>query len=240
MDNNPVLVIGATGRIGRQVVQQLLGHGYPVRAIVRDAEKLKSLVGKHDNLSVCQGSVLDLSEEVFTEEVEGSRAVVSCLGHVISFQGMYGQPRYLCRDTVKKTFETIEKLGAPSKFILVNTVGVLNPAGDSKRGFLSRLAVSIIEFLIPPARDNKAAAWYLSKDVGTDSAMKWVSVRPCGLLEEEMSDYDVHECSFPGALFNATVSIPNVAHFMCELITNEQKWKEWEGKMPIIVNKDGY
>ena len=35
---DPVLVIGATGRIGRQVVAQLLDAGVPVRALTRRPE----------------------------------------------------------------------------------------------------------------------------------------------------------------------------------------------------------
>jgi len=32
----------------------------------------------------------------------------------------------------------------------------------------------------------------------------------------------------------------NVAHFMCELVTNQESWAKWHGKLPVIVNaKEG-
>lgn len=40
-----ILVTGATGNAGSQVVRVLLEHGQPVRAFVRDPEKARSLFG---------------------------------------------------------------------------------------------------------------------------------------------------------------------------------------------------
>jgi hypothetical protein len=28
----------------------------------------------------------------------------------------------------------------------------------------------------------------------------------------------------------------NVAHFMCELLTNPKTWTDWKAKLPVIVN----
>jgi (4-alkanoyl-5-oxo-2,5-dihydrofuran-3-yl)methyl phosphate reductase len=39
----PILVFGATGAIGREVVRALLGHGAPVRVLVRDSRKVAAL-----------------------------------------------------------------------------------------------------------------------------------------------------------------------------------------------------
>jgi len=35
----------------------------------------------------------------------------------------------------------------------------------------------------------------------------------------------------------ASTNMTNVAHFMCELVTNPQAWAEWKGKLPVIINK---
>mmetsp|Transcript_3796 Transcript_3796/g.4368 ORF Transcript_3796/g.4368 Transcript_3796/m.4368 type:complete len:243 (+) Transcript_3796:77-805(+) len=238
MTDSPVLVLGATGRIGSQVVKQLLDRGFSVRAIVRNAEKFQSQIGEHKRLSVKAASVLDIPDYEYADEVKSSKAVVSCLGHGGSFQGIFGHPRFLCRDAVKKTLKAVQQNEIPSKFILVNTVLVDNPQGDTKRGMFERFFLGMLEFLIPPAHDNKAAAQYLSNSVGTDSMMKWVSVRPCGLKETEASNYDIHARLFTSAFSYATVSIPNVAHFMCELVENDDTWTKWEGQMPIVVDRE--
>jgi hypothetical protein len=31
----------------------------------------------------------------------------------------------------------------------------------------------------------------------------------------------------------------NVAHWMCELVTNPKAWDEWKGKLPVIINAAG-
>ncbi|MFH0901600.1 MAG: hypothetical protein V2A73_13310 [Pseudomonadota bacterium] len=28
----------------------------------------------------------------------------------------------------------------------------------------------------------------------------------------------------------------NVAHFVCELVTNPKTWADWKGKLPVVVN----
>jgi hypothetical protein len=40
------------------------------------------------------------------------------------------------------------------------------------------------------------------------------------------------------ALFDPGVtSRINVAHFMADLITDEDEWKKWKGQMPVIYNR---
>jgi uncharacterized protein YbjT (DUF2867 family) len=47
-----VLVTGATGNVGSRVVQELRGHGVPVRAFVRDADRASAVLGPHVDLAV--------------------------------------------------------------------------------------------------------------------------------------------------------------------------------------------
>jgi uncharacterized protein YbjT (DUF2867 family) len=51
-----ILVTGATGRVGRQVVQQLVKRGADLRVLVRDAAK----AGFPANVAVVQGDLLDI------------------------------------------------------------------------------------------------------------------------------------------------------------------------------------
>src|SRR2546427_39868 len=57
-DCSRVLIVGATGGTGRQLVTQALERGYTVTALVRDPSKLQ--IG-HPQLKVIQGNVLDES-----------------------------------------------------------------------------------------------------------------------------------------------------------------------------------
>ena len=72
--NNPsatVLVVGATGSIGRLVVAEAIREGYAVRALVRDAGKARTLTpGAHAVIG-------DLTRpETLGAAVEGVDAVV--------------------------------------------------------------------------------------------------------------------------------------------------------------------
>ncbi|WIA33798.1 hypothetical protein OEZ86_006910 [Tetradesmus obliquus] len=79
---NVVLVTGATGGVGKRVVQQLLAQGRVVRALVRDVDKAKQLLG---SLPVAAGGCLQLvaadisqRQTLSPDMFDGVRAVVSC------------------------------------------------------------------------------------------------------------------------------------------------------------------
>ena len=70
-----VVVFGATGGTGRELVKQALGHGHSVRAFVRNPDKLKVI---HHRLEVVTGDALDA--KAVAAAVEGQDAVLSALG----------------------------------------------------------------------------------------------------------------------------------------------------------------
>ena len=70
-----VLLIGATGFSGQEVLKALLSQGHSVTAITRNAN---SLSHKDARLKVLEGSVLN---PLFLEEaLAGQDAVINCLG----------------------------------------------------------------------------------------------------------------------------------------------------------------
>ena len=88
-----ILVLGATGNTGRLVVGQLLLQNQNVKAMVRSKERFHAVVEKVPNLTVIEETVLDMQDSDLDDAVRGCDAVVSCLGHNITFKGIYGQPR---------------------------------------------------------------------------------------------------------------------------------------------------
>src|SRR3990172_3665194 len=71
-----ILVLGATGATGRQIVEQALERSHQVAAFVRDPGKLA--IG-NDRLRVITGSISD-DTRALTEAVRGQNAVISALG----------------------------------------------------------------------------------------------------------------------------------------------------------------
>ena len=78
---------------GRRLVEQLLGKNYKVRIIVRSSHKLPADIVENPNTTTIEASVLDLTDEEVTEHVRDCDAVVSCLGHVMNFKGIFGEPK---------------------------------------------------------------------------------------------------------------------------------------------------
>ena len=70
-----LLILGATGPTGQQLVKQSLEKHHQVIALVRDPAKLNI---HHDNLSIIKGDVLDKS--ILTMALESNDAVLSALG----------------------------------------------------------------------------------------------------------------------------------------------------------------
>ncbi|MFI2564880.1 SDR family oxidoreductase [Paenarthrobacter sp. NPDC018779] len=69
----PVLVVGATGYLGSQVVDQLLERGKPVRALVRDTSDPSKLQAK--GVEIARGDMLDVGSLI--RAMTGVDAVIS-------------------------------------------------------------------------------------------------------------------------------------------------------------------
>jgi putative NADH-flavin reductase len=70
-----ILILGATGPTGQQLVKQALEKNHQVTVLVRNPEKLGMT---HGNLHVVKGEVLD--EATLKKAVEGTEAVLCTLG----------------------------------------------------------------------------------------------------------------------------------------------------------------
>jgi len=235
-----VLLIGGTGRTGRVVLQQLLGRGLRVRAIVRASGKLPPEVAGHPKLTVVEASLLSLRDEELQEHLRGCGAVISCLGHVISLRGIFGSPRDLVTEATMRICRGIEALrpAQPVEFILMSSVSVHRPGGlDTRRGSFERAFLRVLCAVLPPAKDNQRAADFLLAKVGPDNTfVHWVIVRPDSLLAGGVSAYATHEGLVNSLFSPGSTNMANVGHFMGELLTNPDAWAEWKGKMPVVVN----
>ncbi len=221
------------------MVEQSLALGHTVRVIVRSRHRLPAAVLEHPNIVVIEASILDLSDQQLSDAAKGCDAVVSCLGHVISFKGIFGAPRKLCTDATRRLCTAIEsnRPTSPAKFILMNTVGVPNPDLHEKRSWFERGVLTLLRWLIPPNNDNETAAQHLHETVGKQSEyLEWCSVRPDSLINAEVSPYDVTESPVTGLFTGRPTTRSNVAGFMTQLIEDEALWDTWKFKMPVIMN----
>jgi len=237
-----ILVVGASGATGRLLVEQLLRRGHAVRVIVRSPEKLPETLRHHDHLAVIRASVLDLSDAEMARHVGGCDAVASCLGHNITWKGVFGRPRRLVADATRRLCHAVKanEPGKRIKFVLMNTAGNSNRDLHEPVSFAQRCVIGLFRLLLPPHADNEAAADYLRTQIGQNNeTIEWAAVRPDTLVNEnELTEYEVHPSPTRSAIFNAgSTSRINVAHFMADLITDADTWNKWKGQMPVIYNK---
>ena len=236
------LVVGATGATGRLLVEELRNRGQSVRVIVRSADRLPEALVNDDAITVICAPVLELSDAELAQHVRGCNAVASCLGHNLSFKGIFGHPHRLVTDATRRLCDAIKanKSEEPTKFVLMNTAGNSNRDLHEPVSFAQRCVIGLLRLLLPPHVDNEKAADYLRTHIGqNDGAVEWVAVRPDNLINEDrVTEYEVHASPTRSAIFNpGQTSRINVAHFMADLITSDDKWNEWKGQMPVIYNK---
>lgn len=238
------LVVGATGATGRRVVAQLLERGQDVRVLVRSPERLPEAIRQHARVTVVQGIMLELTDDDLMRLVQGCTSVVSCLGHALSLEGIFGQPRQLVTEATRRLCAALKatKSSHATRFVLMNSVGNSNRDLDEPVPLSQRFAIGVIRLLLPPHADNEGAADYLRTQVGQrDAAIEWVAVRPASLVEEEqVTAYEVRPSPVRNAIFDpGTTSRINVAHFMAELVTSQDAWNQWKGRMPVVYSQAG-
>ncbi|NOH98114.1 NAD(P)-binding oxidoreductase [Vibrio sp. 99-70-13A1] len=237
------LILGATGATGRLVVDQLIQRGEKTKLIVRSSDRLPPHLKVHDLVTITTANVLDLSNEQLMEHVKDCDAVISCLGHNLTLQGMFGHPRRLVTETTEKICFAIEaiKPDKPIKFILMNTTGNQNKSAGEMVSLPHIMVVCLLRTLLPPHADNEQAAAFLQQQVSKKSIyIEWVGVRPDSLINQAApSAYEIYSSPIRDPIFNAgKTSRANVAHFMISLLTDPILWQCWRGQLPVIYNSD--
>lgn len=165
MSIETVLVAGATGTLGRDVVDVLLDAGYRVRGATTTDAGAESL-----EIQGCAETVVgDLRDpEVAARAVEGVDAVVSCVGS--DFTRMFRGE--LVDDVGVGNLARAAADAGDERFVLESAIGV----GDSKPGMPApfRLAVRPI---VRAKEQGEAAV--------RDSGVEYVIIRPGGQTDGE-------------------------------------------------------
>ena len=209
---------------------------------MRSAQSLPQSLKNERRLSIIEASILNLSDTEIAEYVAGCDAVASCLGHNLTFKGIYGQPRKLVTEATRRLCNAVKanKPEEPVKYVLMNTTGNRNRNLNEPISFAQKLVIGLLRLVLPPHVDNEKAADYLRTQIGENNkSIEWVAVRPDNLINEgEVTDYEIHRSPTRSAIFDAgKVSRINVGHFMANLISDANLWNTWKGQMPVIYSK---
>jgi hypothetical protein len=103
------------------------------------------------------------------------------------------------------------------------------------RGWLERILLGSIYYLIQPLRDNQETVDYLHA-MPPSNYVEWVALRPGDFADGPAGEYVLRSSSSIFDKDNVT-NMPNTAAALVELSSNPELWSTWKNKMPIIVNK---
>lgn len=236
-----VLVLGATGATGKLVVQHLIKRNVEVKTVVRDNKRV-SIDFPNNNLLECiVGGISDFDRSKYSDLIKDCDAVISCLGHNITLKGLFGKPKMLVKNCIMNICEAIQKNKRNKiKLILMNTTANRNKKTNEKYFLKDKIFLSLLSIILPPHKDNIKAAEYLINNIGeNNSYIEWTAVRPDTLInEEKATEYEILESPKRSPVFDSgKTSRINVANFMVELLLNQDLWKKWKYKMPVIYNR---
>lgn len=195
-----ILVYGASGATGHELVKQALAQGHNVTAFVRNPSKLKI---KHDKLKVIQGNVINY--RLVEGAVKGQDAVLSALGAASPFK--YDQSVV---DGANNIIKAMESNGV-SRFIYMSFVGVKESRNTA--GF-------VIKYIAPKLLSTEVAGHEAREKMIKQSQLQWTIVRPPTLtngkhLVQFRSGEDISSKGF-----TVTISRADVADFMLRQLTD--------------------
>jgi putative NADH-flavin reductase len=197
-----VLIVGATGGTGRQLVAQALERGYEVTALVRDPTKLDTV---HPSLRIVKGDVRDPAS--CADAVRGTEAVVCALGH----RGYWSPARTLSRGTAN-LLDAMRREGS-RRFVCETSLGL----GDSVLRLGPLYTLFVIPVVLPVYFLDKAR----QERVVASSAVEWVIVRP-GILNDGPKRGRVRHGTDVGSVWGMTrVSRADVAAFMLDQLESD-------------------
>jgi putative NADH-flavin reductase len=188
-----LVVLGATGGTGLEIVRQAIQHGHSVTALVRSPDALKPFANR---IAVRQGNLLNSTD--LEQALQGHDAVVSAFGP---------------RAPVSKQDEDLLQ-----RFAVALTSAM--PRAGVRRAVVESVAFLFKDSILPPAYllgrlffPTVVADASAMERVFEESGLDWTMVRPPQLTDKpHTGKYRVQERSLP--IFGFKISRADVADFM--------------------------
>ena len=186
-----VLIIGATGTIGQQLVKQSLIEGNRVTALVRDPGKMNL---EHPSLEVVTGDVMD--QPSLNRVMPGHDAVMVALG-----AGMKGGIRAKGTQNVIRAM----KENGIERLICLSSLGV----GDSRGNLNFFWKYIMFGVLLRRAMEDHIAQEHYVRQSG----LLWTIVRPAAFIDGDITGDYQHGFGPKKKGLTLKISRADVAHF---------------------------
>lgn len=197
-----ILIVGATGGTGRELVRQALARGYAVTALARNPARLPI---EHSQLTVLQGDVLDAAS--IETAMRGQEAVLSALGHKRFF--------YPTRIQSAGTRNLLQAMAAQGvrRFVCETSLGLGDSAGRMGLLYTCFIVPVILPFYFwDKTRQERAIA---------ESQADWVIVRPGALTNGAARGRTRHGRKIGNFLWTVPITRADVAAFMLDQLESD-------------------
>jgi putative NADH-flavin reductase len=197
-----IIIFGASGATGQEVVKQALRDDHFVTAFVRNPSKLSL---QHNNLAIVQGDVKDYT--VVEKAIEGQDAVLSALG--VSTP-LHKDPVVV--EGIKSILQAMEKLPV-KRFIYLSFLAV--GQGRKDAGFLIKHIISRV--VHHEIEDHQEKEGFIKA-----SHLDWTIIHPPKLTNGvKKGIYRTGESIQPGSFF-PTLSRADLADFMIKQLNDNR------------------
>ena len=194
-----LLIFGATGSIGRQLVEQALQQGHTVTAFVRDPAKFGISPA---NLKIAQGDVMDFAS--VKKAVPGQDAVLCAIG-----AGSKGTIR---SEGTRNIIRAMENAGV-KRFICLSSLGV-GDSRDTLNFFWKYIMFGIL--LRKAYADHERQEDYVKQ-----SSLEWTIVRPAAFTDGNLTGNYQHDFSAKDGKLKLKISRADVADFMLKQLSDD-------------------
>ena len=161
-----IILFGATGLTGREILSQALENGHKVKAVVRNPELLET---EHANLTVLQGDVLDA--QLVEEAIAGGDVVISAIGTGSSF-AKARKPTTIYSEGFANIVAAMRKHNV-RRFIALLSVGTVP---DPNEAVIHKI---MIRPILKGTYDDMRRAEALLADCND---IDWIGIRPLRLM----------------------------------------------------------
>ena len=205
-----LIIFGATGTIGRQVVQQALEQGHHVTAFARTPSKLDI---QHPNLSLFQGDVMSLS--AVEQAMQGQDAVVCALGAGAKFNNTVRSAG------TKQIIQAMEQSGL-KRLICQSTIGTGESWGNLNFYWKYIMFGFILRHVLA---DHQLQERYVKQ-----SNLDWTIIRPGAFIDGPRTGQYRHGFATNDKTSQLKISRADVADF----ILNQLSTDLYLGKTPSL------
>lgn len=203
-----LIVFGAAGGTGKQVIEQALAAGHQVTGVVRHPAAFPF---QHPQLSVRPGDVLQPVD--FKDFLAGADAVISCLG------SRGGKPTTVYSEGIRNIAQAMRQVGV-TRLLCLSSVGVVIPPRSSL--LVKLITKYILWTLFPHLYEDmrQMEAWLRESD------LNWTVVRPPRLINAKSTGH--YRTTINEPIRNpSSISRADLAHYVLNHLSDEKTERAW-------------